>query len=115
MISNYLLESCPDDVVQFEAKKGIFVSGAIEPALENVDITITAQSADNTTITLTTDKAGKYRQVPTRLQVELKIQYNQLLKYIYLTAVEILSKTPRNSSTREFELLMFYVKFPLFL
>ena len=115
MISNYLLESCPDDVVQFEAKKGIFVSGAIEPALENVDITITAQSADNTTITLTTDKAGKYRQVLTRLQVKLKIQYIPLLIWIYSTAIEILSKTPHNSLTHELELLMFNIEFPLFL
>ena len=54
-------ENCPEDVVQIEARSGLFIEGDVEPPIENVDITICSKNEANVTINVITDETGKYR------------------------------------------------------
>lgn len=54
-----MTDACPGVTLEFEARKGVFITGRVEPALEGVLVKITA--GEDKKIELTTDASGSYR------------------------------------------------------
>ncbi|XP_064641106.1 BOS complex subunit NOMO3-like [Lineus longissimus] len=57
-------DTCPGDVVDFEGRMGVFISGKISPPLSNVEVTITAEGAVDNVIVASTDNKGSYNVGP---------------------------------------------------
>lgn len=64
---------CVPEAVQFEAAKGIFVDGSINPPVEGVAIVATHNKDTNVRFETVTDKSGKFQVGPVRRAEDLSI------------------------------------------
>ncbi|PVD27782.1 hypothetical protein C0Q70_12955 [Pomacea canaliculata] len=66
-------ESCPGEVASFVGRKGVFITGQVQPALEGVQISVTAEDGSMEPIVLSTDASGKYRVGPLHSDVKYRV------------------------------------------
>ncbi|KAK7106662.1 BOS complex subunit NOMO1-like isoform X2 [Littorina saxatilis] len=66
-------ESCPGEVASFTGRKGVFMTGEVQPPLEGVTITVTSEDGSMDPVLLTTEASGKYRVGPLHGDVKYSV------------------------------------------